>query len=52
MRLADFILQNIEPLLAEWEKFTRTILPATRDQRLSVTSLGGVSIPVPRWPGS
>lgn len=31
MRLAEFILQNPEPILAEWEKFARTILPATRD---------------------
>ena len=29
MQLADYILENIEPILAEWEKFARTILPAT-----------------------
>jgi hypothetical protein len=28
-RLADYILENIEPILAEWEKFARTIQPAT-----------------------
>ena len=29
MHLADFILENIEPILAEWEAFARTILPVT-----------------------
>jgi hypothetical protein len=28
MRLADFILANIEPILAEWEDFARRIWPA------------------------
>src|ERR1700744_2357226 len=28
MRLGDFILQNIEPILAEWEAFAATQLPA------------------------
>ena len=27
MRLADFILQNIEPILVEWEAFARSIWP-------------------------
>jgi signal transduction histidine kinase len=27
MRLADFILQNVEPILAEWEAFARGIWP-------------------------
>ncbi len=27
MRLAEFILANIEPILAEWEAFARTLLP-------------------------
>jgi signal transduction histidine kinase/ActR/RegA family two-component response regulator len=27
MRLADFILENIEPILAEWEVFARSIWP-------------------------
>ncbi len=27
MRLADFILTNIEPILAEWETFARTVWP-------------------------
>ena len=27
MRLAEFILANIEPILAEWEDFARTLLP-------------------------
>jgi signal transduction histidine kinase len=28
MRLADFILENLEPLLQSWEEFASTILPA------------------------
>ena len=28
MRLADFILQNIEPILQQWEDFARTLTPA------------------------
>jgi signal transduction histidine kinase len=28
MRLADFILQNIEPILQKWEAFARTMTPA------------------------
>ena len=33
MRLADFILANVEPILAEWESFARGIWPkgATAD---------------------
>ena len=27
MRLADFILAHIEPILAEWEAFARSLLP-------------------------
>ena len=27
MRLADFILANVEPILAEWESFARGIWP-------------------------
>jgi signal transduction histidine kinase len=30
MRLADFILANREPILAEWEAFARTCAPASR----------------------
>lgn len=29
MRLADFILQNIEPILQQWEDFAKTLTPAT-----------------------
>ena len=29
MRLADFILANIEPILAEWEAFARSIWPSS-----------------------
>jgi signal transduction histidine kinase len=28
MRLADFIIENIEPILQEWESFAKTITPA------------------------
>ena len=28
MRLADFILANVEPILAEWEAFARSIWPS------------------------
>lgn len=30
MRLADFILRNIEPILEQWEEFAATLLPAAR----------------------
>jgi signal transduction histidine kinase len=29
MRLSDFLLTKIEPILTDWENFARTILPAT-----------------------
>lgn len=29
MRLADFILENIEPILKQWEDFAKTITPAS-----------------------
>ena len=28
MRLADFILANVEPILVEWESFARSIWPS------------------------
>jgi len=28
MRLAEFILDNIEPILKQWETFARTLTPA------------------------
>lgn len=31
MRLADFILRNTEAILAEWESFAATLLPAAQD---------------------
>ncbi|KAF7962855.1 histidine kinase [Cupriavidus sp. UYMU48A] len=31
MRLADFILQNIEPILEQWEAFAASLLPAARN---------------------
>ncbi|HEF5873663.1 TPA: sensor histidine kinase [Burkholderia cenocepacia] len=30
MRLADFIIRNMEPILVEWEAFAATLLPAAR----------------------
>lgn len=35
MRLADFILENREPILAEWEKFARTCLPASEGMNIA-----------------
>jgi signal transduction histidine kinase len=34
MRLADFILENMEPILSEWEVFARTIHPAAKLDRV------------------
>jgi hypothetical protein len=31
MRLADFILRNMETILEEWEAFAATLLPAAAD---------------------
>lgn len=31
MRLADFILRNMETILGEWEEFAATLLPAAGD---------------------
>lgn len=31
MRLADFILENLEPILQEWEAFAKTITPASEN---------------------
>ncbi|MEA5451882.1 sensor histidine kinase [Leptolyngbya sp. CCNP1308] len=36
MRLADFILGNIEPILAEWEIFGRSLEPGTKMTRLAL----------------
>lgn len=30
MRLSHFILQNLEPILVEWEKFAATLVPAAQ----------------------
>lgn len=35
MRLADFILANREPILAEWEEFARTCLPASEGMNIA-----------------
>ena len=39
MRLADFILQNMEPILQHWEDFAKTLTPAASDPA-SVPTLG------------
>jgi signal transduction histidine kinase len=36
MRLADFILANREPILAEWEAFARTCLPASGTMNVAI----------------
>ncbi len=36
MRLPDFILANIEPILAEWERFARTLLPGGNMDQLAL----------------
>ena len=36
MRLAEFIVANIEPILAEWETFARSLLPGAKMTRLAL----------------
>src|SRR5437762_1672289 len=36
MRLADFILSNIEPILMEWETFARGIAPGATMEALAL----------------
>jgi hypothetical protein len=36
MRLADFILSNVEPILAEWEAFARGIAPGANMNGLAL----------------
>ena len=36
MRLADFILANIEPILVEWEAFARSIWPGRQTDPLAL----------------
>src|SRR4051812_27936513 len=36
MRLADFILANIEPILREWEKFARSLAPGSEMEVLAL----------------
>src|SRR5688572_14571824 len=36
MRLADFILENIEPILAEWEAFARAVEPRAKMDALAL----------------
>jgi hypothetical protein len=48
MRLADSILNNVEPILAEWESFARSIWPSPppRDGSRSVTTPKAFSAPL------
>lgn len=36
MRLADFIMGNIEPILAEWEAFARSLAPGAKMTKLAL----------------
>src|SRR4051794_3261931 len=36
MRLADFILENIEPILVEWEAFARSVWPGVEASPLAL----------------
>lgn len=36
MRLAQFILANVEPILAEWEAFARSLVPGTKMTKLAL----------------
>jgi hypothetical protein len=36
MRLADFILENTEPILADWEAFARSLLPGAKMTKLAL----------------
>ncbi|HEY9761072.1 MAG TPA: HAMP domain-containing sensor histidine kinase [Trichocoleus sp.] len=36
MRLADFILENVEPILAEWEVFARSLAPGAKMTKLAL----------------
>ena len=36
MRLSEFILSSMEAILAEWEAFARTILPAKNLDKLAL----------------
>jgi signal transduction histidine kinase len=41
MRLAQFIVANTEPILAAWEEFARTILPAAKMDSLALRDHAG-----------
>jgi hypothetical protein len=41
MRLADFILANIEPILAEWEIFARSMGPGEHLNQLKLRDHAG-----------
>jgi signal transduction histidine kinase len=41
MRLAEFILQNVEPILVDWEAFARSITPDTGMDRLALRDHAG-----------
>lgn len=41
MRLAQFILGNIEPILAEWEAFARSLAPGAKMTKLALRNDAG-----------
>jgi hypothetical protein len=41
MRLSDFIVANLEPILAEWETFARTHIPAGEAMDVAGDRFGG-----------
>jgi hypothetical protein len=41
MRLADFILENVEPILAEWEAFARSLTPGANMTKLALRNAAG-----------
>jgi signal transduction histidine kinase len=41
MRLSQFILSNLESILAEWESFARTILPESKFDKITLRDAAG-----------
>lgn len=45
MRLAEFILRNMETILEEWESFAATLLPAAADMSSALDCILCVRLP-------
>lgn len=41
MRLSQFILSNLESILAEWESFASTIFPESKFDKIALRDAGG-----------